>query len=582
MQHLRTRRNNKASSASENSVGRTGPSYEVLDMNADPLSILKCTNCGAPIPISQALQHQLNEQAEARVRQEIGRREQSLSEKESALVAREQHLATAQNRIDSTVQERLSLERTSLEENARATAHADFEIELASLRTQVESAGKKLREAQQGELELRNQRQELQQQRDALELEIVRRVDVERTKTREEAQRQITLKDEEVAAREAALAARETEIAVAQSNLEARVEERIASERSSLETAARAAAVKELQVELKDLRAHTTDTERRLKEAQDSELRLRAEKRTLEAERAALQVEVSRRVDAELSRVREEATRTADEQHRLKDAEKDRKLQEVLRLNEELRRKVQQGSQQTQGEVLEETVEDSLASQFSFDVFEPVSKGTRGADVIQRVYTRSGQKCGAILWESKNTKNWSDGWIEKVKDDQRDAKADIAVIVSTALPKGVSGFSYRDGVWVTEARVAVGLATALRNGLIELAATKRAVASKNEAVEVLFTYLTGPEFRQRVEGIVRTFTDMQGELEEEKRVAIRRWAKREKQIARVVESTGAMYGDLQGLLGSSMPAIAVLEAGDQEEPAFEEPQPVPDDDDIPF
>jgi hypothetical protein len=555
---------------------------EVLDMNIDSFSNVKCTNCGALIPITQALQHQLSEEAEARVRQEIARREQVLSAKESALVTREQNLTVAEARIESAVQERLASERSRLEENVKAAARNDLEIELSALRTQVESAGKKLREAQQSELELRVQRRELEQQKEALEVEVVRRVDVERRKTREEAHRQVALKEEEVAARQSALAAREAQIAAAQSSLEARVQERLAAERSGLEEAARAAAANENQLELQDLRARAVDTEKRLKEAQDSELRLRAEKRTLESERAALQVEVSRRVDAELAQVREAATRAADEQHRLKDAEKDRKLQEVLRLNEELRRKVQQGSQQTQGEVLEETLEELLGSQFSFDVFEPVCKGTRGADVIQRVYTRSGQKSGAILWESKNTKNWSDGWIDKVKDDQREAKADVAVIVSTALPKGVSGFAYRDGVWVAEARVAVGLATALRNGLTELAATKRAVASKNEAVEVLFTYLTGPEFRQRVEAIVRTFADMQGDLEEEKRVAARRWAKREKQIARVIESTGAMYGDLQGLLGASMPAIALLETSDVEEASSEEPRPVPDDDDIPF
>jgi hypothetical protein len=119
-------------------------------------------------------------------------------------------------------------------------------------------------------------------------------------------------------------------------------------------------------------------------------------------------------------------------------------------------------------------------------------------------------------------------------------------------------------VWITDTRTALGLATALRSGLVELAVTKRAVAGKNEAVDVLFTYLTGPEFRQRVEAIVRTFADMQADLEEEKRVWARRWARRGKQISRVVESTGAMYGDLQGLLGASLLPIAALEHGEAE------------------
>jgi hypothetical protein len=132
-----------------------------------------------------------------------------------------------------------------------------------------------------------------------------------------------------------------------------------------------------------------------------------------------------------------------------------------------------------------------------------------------------------------------------------------------ALPKGVSGCAVREGVWIADVRVALGLATALRNGVVDLAVTRRAVAGKNQAVEVLFAYLTGPEFRARVEVIVRTFADMQIDLEEEKRVWARRWAKRSKQISRVSESTGGMYGDLQGLLGSSLPPMAALEQGEE-------------------
>lgn len=149
--------------------------------------------------------------------------------------------------------------------------------------------------------------------------------------------------------------------------------------------------------------------------------------------------------------------------------------------------------------------------------------------------------------------------------------------MSTALPKDMSGCAVRDGVWVAEARVALGLATALRQGLVDVTIAKRAVLGKNEAVEVLFVYLTGPEFRHRAEAIVRTFSEMEADLCEERRVAARRWAKREKQIARAAGSMSGMYGDLQGLLGQSMGSIPGLEAGEEMERTLNDGDAISDD-----
>lgn len=440
---------------------------------ANEFEKIRCPNCGEAIAISEALQHQLTEQAEARARDEVARREKALATREGHVKDREAALEDSENQIEKRVRERLGAEQ-------------------------------------------------------------------------------------------ALLKAREVAVTAAETAVDARVRERLATERGALEESLRTLARAEVAVELTDLRASRCDIEKKLNDSQQAELRLRHEKRDLESQNNTLELGVARRIDAERNAIREQAIKDTVEEHRLKDAEKDRKLQDVLRLNDELRRKVQQGSQQTQGEVLESTLEELLKAHFPLDTIEPVAKGTNGADVLQRVYTRSGHYCGAVVWESKNTKHWSDGWIEKLKDDQREAKADLAVLVSAALPKEVSGCGVREGVWVADARVAIGLATALRNGLIELAVARRAVAGKNEAVEVLFAYLTGPEFRQRVEVIVRTFADMQGDLEEEKRVFARRWGKRGKQIARVIESTAGMYGDLQGLLGSSLTPIAALEQGEHD------------------
>lgn len=374
-----------------------------------------------------------------------------------------------------------------------------------------------------------------------------------------------------LATKEAAMATRELALNAAETQIEARVRDGLVAERSALEARLRSSTRAEAALELGDLRAAVAEKDLKLQELQQSELSVRREKREIEAAKMSIDLDVARRMDAERSTIQEDAIRRAQEEHRLKDLEKDRKLQDAVRMNDELRLKLQQGSQQTQGEVLEIELEQLLKTCFPLDDIQPVAKGVRGADVVHRIHTRGGHDCGTILWESKHTKNWSDGWIEKLKDDQRDAKADVAVLVSAVLPKDVSIFGLRQGVWVADHRVIFALATALRNALIEVAVAKICVAGRNEAMDALFRYVTGPEFRQRVEAVIGTFASMQQDLDEEKRVAARRWAKREKQIQRVVENTSSLYGDLQGFLGSSMPAVALLEPGGEfegpEEPA---------------
>jgi hypothetical protein len=169
------------------------------------------------------------------------------------------------------------------------------------------------------------------------------------------------------------------------------------------------------------------------------------------------------------------------------------------------------------------------------------------------------QNCGTILWEIKRTKNWNDGWLAKLRDDQRAAKAEIALLVSHAIPKGVDAFDYVEGVWVTEPRYALTVAIALRQSLIELQAARAASAGQQTKVELVYQYLTGPLFRQRIQAIVEKFSDMQADLAKERKTMTRLWAKRESQITRVIESTVGMYGDLQGIAGKALQEIDGLD-----------------------
>jgi hypothetical protein len=214
---------------------------------------------------------------------------------------------------------------------------------------------------------------------------------------------------------------------------------------------------------------------------------------------------------------------------------------------------------QSQGEVLELDLEAMLRARFQTDIIEPVAKGVRGADIIQRVYTRTGQLCGSIAWESKRTKAWNDEWVVKLKDDQREMKADLAVIVTEVLPKGITAFGQVDGVWVTAVPLAGCVADTLRENLTQVSLARLSAVGKNEKMEAIYGYLSGPEFRQRVEGIVEAFRAMREDLESEKRAMMRIWAKREKQIERVTTNTTGMYGDMQGIIGSTLPEIKLLE-----------------------
>ena len=322
---------------------------------------------------------------------------------------------------------------------------------------------------------------------------------------------------------------------------------------------------------IKMMQDQLAETQKNLEDAQKIELEFRNKQRELEKEKQRLELDVARKVDEERNKIREETLQIATEGHKLKDAEKEKQLESMRKQIDGLKRKAEQGSQKIQGEVLEIELEEMLSQDFPFDVIEPVSPGIKGGDIVHTINTQSGKYCGKILWETKRTKTWNEKWIQKVKDDQRNAKADIAVIVSEALPDGFHHFRQIDGVWVTDIPSASSLALALRVILTKAANERRMQAGKEEKMEVVYGYLTGLEFKNRVEAIVETFISMKDDLEREKAVAQRHWAKREKNIGRVIANTVGMYGDLEGIAGAALPAIKMLELPLEQEVVTEDP-----------
>ena len=311
--------------------------------------------------------------------------------------------------------------------------------------------------------------------------------------------------------------------------------------------------------ELAELQTVIEINQEKLAEAQSAQANIIKKERELDDARREIELTVEKGIKDKLIETRERAKREAEESLKLNIAEKDQTISSMQSKIEDLMKKADQGSQQLQGEVQELELEENLRREFSLDVIEPVPKGEFGGDVVQRVVSVSGQLCGMILWESKRTKNWSDGWLPKLREDQRAAKADTAVIVSQSLPKGLDTFQTIDGVCVTHPRLVLPVATLLRQSLIEVAQSRQAIQGQQAKSEMVYDYLTSPRFRQRIEAIVEAFSTMQADLEREKKVITKQWAKRDEQINRVMKSTVGMYGDLQGIAGKALQEIESLE-----------------------
>jgi hypothetical protein len=305
----------------------------------------------------------------------------------------------------------------------------------------------------------------------------------------------------------------------------------------------------------------------KLAEAQQAHAEVIRRQRELEDKEREIDLTIEQRVSASVTQIQQKARQDAEDQLKLKVAEKDQLIGSMQRQIEELRRRSEQGSQQLQGEAMEAEIFQVLTERFDHDTIARVGKGEFGGDVLHEVVSPSGLVCGSILWELKRTKHWSDGWLPKLRQDQRAAKAEIAVIVSHTLPKGVTHFGLVDGVYVVSPNCIAPVATVLRNALLDLAVARQASEGRETKAGLIYQYLIGPRFRQRVEAIVEAFTSMQDDLAAEKKALQKQWAKRETQLDRLMSSTVGMYGDLQGIAGRSLEEIEGLSVLALEGPA---------------
>ncbi len=391
---------------------------------------------------------------------------------------------------------------------------------------------------------------------------------------RRDYEERLTQKDADIARRAAVLREGEAAIAQARATLDDQVAGKVQQERVRIAAdeakKARATLAGELDQQaqaLAELQALLKAREGKLAEAQQAQAELIRKQRELDDARRELELTIERRVQGSLAATRDQARKEAEDALKFKVQEKEQTITSMQKQIEELKRRAEQGSQQLQGEVQELELEALLRAKFPRDTIAPVPKGEHGGDALQRVLGPLGQSCGTILWESKRTKNWSDGWLAKLRDDQRAAKAELAVLVTQTLPPGVEAFDWVEGVWVVHPKVAIPVALMLRQSLVEVSMVRQSSEGQQTKMEMLYSYLTGPRFRLRVQAIVEAFSNMKEDLDREKKAITKQWAKRDEQIERVMQATVGMYGDMQGIAGKTLQEIDGLEMKALEAPA---------------
>jgi hypothetical protein len=470
--------------------------------------LITCPNCGHEFELSDALTGRIREHLKAELLQEVVRRETKVKKRFEALKAQEEQIAKSRDAIDEEVETRLKERLSEAEQKVANKLEGQFTEQLKELQDELADKDKEIKNFRQQELDLRKRQRELEETKESMDLEISRRLDEERDKVRREASKKIE-------------AQYSTEVSELKTILEAR--------------------------------------EKSIEEFRTQEIELRKRQRELEDSKKDLELEVARKLDEEREKIREQVAKKAVEEHRLKDLEKDKVINDLRASLEDMKRKAEQGSMETQGEVLEQDFEAQLKAFFPHDNIQPVPKGIRGADLVHSVRTPFSVECGILLWETKNTKAWNSQWIPKLKDDMIEVRASIAILVSVVLPEGMGRFGQADGVWVSDPLSAIPLAAALREQLIAVNRERAASTGKNEKMEALYQYLAGVEFKQKIEGVVEAFTSMQDQLNKERRSMERHWKQREKQIERVMKNTVGLYGDMQGIIGGQIPAISALE-----------------------
>jgi len=324
-------------------------------------------------------------------------------------------------------------------------------------------------------------------------------------------------------------------------------------------------AAEETSAKLKSMEEDAKVKTMQLQDLQKKELDLLREKNALEEKQKNMEVEIEKRFLEKRKEIEDSTIKREQELFDLRLKEKDVQLESMKRTIDDLKRKSEQGSMQTQGEAQELLLEKILKENFPFDIIEEVGKGVEGADCIQTVRNSSSVICGKIIYESKQTKGWNNNWVDKLKADKRNTGADVAILVTQTFPKDMERFGEKDGIWLCSFTEVNSVAHLLRNGIIKVYEAQKAQEGKGDKMLMLYDYLTGNEFRGQVEAIMEGFMAMKHGIMKERIQMEKIWKEREKQLEKVLISTSGMYGSVKGIAGASIGDIPLLDGSAVEE-----------------
>ncbi len=353
-----------------------------------------------------------------------------------------------------------------------------------------------------------------------------------------------------------------------------KLQDELKKKNSELEESIRKTLASDFENQLNILQQSNKDNEEKLRLAREKEMQFLQKEQDLKAKEQELELSIKRRLNEEreklsleIREIEKQKLEQIESEFKLRLAEKEKQLEDQKKLAEEMRRKAEQGSMQLQGEVQELMLEYLLKENFPYDSIEEVGKGVEGADCILTIRNHKGEDCGKIIFESKRTKAWSNTWVDKLKTDMRNTQAELAILVSQVFPKDMNCFGEKDGVWICSFKEVVALTSALRNAIIRVAEAKKSEENKGEKMQLLYSYLTGVEFRQQIESIVEGFVALKNSITRERLQMEKMWKEREKQLDKVLLSTSGMYGSIKGIAGASVGNIPLLE-GDNDMDSF--------------
>lgn len=462
---------------------------------------ITCPHCKNQFELTEAISHDLESKYQSQLNIELNKKESEFSRKLKSLEKEKSDLS-------QKVEEDIQALKNKIENDLKNKIRQQFELENKDLKTQLDEQRSKAQTAQQRELQLLKLQREIETKQGELELDLAKKIEVEKVKIENDLKNKIR---------------------------------------------------GQFELENKDLKTQLDEQKIIAEEAQKKELDLLKKQREIEAQKKQLELDVARKLSEERTKIQIEAKENADSAMNLKLAEKDKQLGDLQKTISELQRKSSVTSQQLQGEVLELQIENTLREIFPEDNITEVKKGARGADIIHEVYFQSGRKAGSIIYECKQTNEWGNQWVGKLKEDMRESNSNVGVIVSIALPKEVKLMGLHEGIWVTHPSMVKSLSMLLRDGLIKAARAELAAATPQDQKDLLFKYMTSPKFSQKIQAMFEATISMKQTILSEKRSITKGWKKREQEVENFELQMINLYGELEGVVGKALPKVELLE-----------------------